>query len=91
MRKSRKLPASQKSSRGGRIRRPPEWLLMSGIDKLGREVKMKLGREVKMTGSKSQKVTEERKREMIQRFSCQDHQFGMFLQSRKKSLTMRLW
>ena len=38
---------------------------MSGINKLGSEVKMKLGRVVKMTGSKSQVVTEERKREMI--------------------------
>ena len=54
MRKSRKLPASQKSSRGGRIRRPPEWLLMSGIEKLRRGVKMKFGREVKMTGNQSQ-------------------------------------
>ena len=81
MRKSRKLPASQKSSRGGRIRRPPEWLLMSGIGKLGSEVKMKIGREVKMTGSKSQVVTEERKREMIQRFSCQEDQLWMFLES----------
>ena len=64
---------------------------MSGIEKLGSEVKMKLGREVKMTGNQSQVELEKRKWEMIHRTSCQDHQLGMFLQSRKKSLTMRLW